>query len=224
MSNLSLIQPQRVDFDTCQTCDWLDGLPMIGTPAIGGTMAGAANVGNAALSVASVAGRTAYGAHIATVTAIASGLTRVSVVDPSGVPTGYGVVGVNAPIYAGGITFALTQGPVPLAVGDSFAVSVVRAPIDVSGLQFDLDARESAISRSYALQASSAATAQTIVNGGPSGVIAMAVPQAYMARRAANPLGYPYAITATDPATGRKVPAFIGTIYHAAIAALIGRA
>lgn len=221
MSNLSLIQPQRVDFDTCQTCDWLDGLPMIGTPTIGGTMAGTANVGNAALSVASVAGRTAYGAHIATVTAIAFGLTRVSVVDPSGAPTGYGVVGL--PIYAGGITFTLAQGPVPLAVGDSFALSVVRAPVDLSGLQFDLDARESAISRSYAFQASNADTPATIINGGPSGVIAMALPRAYMARRAANALGYPYAITATDPATGLKVPAFIGTIYHAAIAALIGR-
>ncbi|MGU3386943.1 hypothetical protein ACLBYG_20700 [Methylobacterium sp. D53M] len=221
MSNLALIQPQRVDFDTTQLTDWLDGLPMIGTPGPGGTVAGAANLGTGALAVGGVAAGTSYGAHTVTVTAIAGGLTYLAVTDPAGLVTGQGVVG--APLYAAGITLTVAQGATPFAVGDSFAVSVLPVAVDITGLRFDLDARASVGDLSIALRATSTGTLPTIVTGGAGGTVAMQVPQAVMAQLPPKPDGYPYAIVATDPVTGLKVPAFYGLIHHTAVPALIGQ-
>ena len=221
MSNLALIQPQRVDFDTTQITDWLDGLPMIGVPGFGGSSAGAGNVGNGGLAVASVGVGTPYGAHVVTVTAMVLGLTRISVAAPDGTVTASGVVGL--PLYAAGITFTLAQGATPFAVGDSFAIAVLPSPVDLTGLRFDLDARVSVGAASIALQATSDGASPTIANGGLAGTIAMALPRVAMARAPVKLDGYPYAITATDPVTGRTVPAFYGLIHHAANAAQIGQ-
>lgn len=218
---IQMIRPLRVDFDTDQITGWTDGLPMIGAPAAGGTLAGDANVGTGSIAVGNVQPGTAYGAHEVTVTALAGGLTRISVADPSGTVTASGVVGL--PLYAAGVTLTLTQGATPFAVGDSFAVAVLPAAVDVSGLVFDLDARMSIGAKSIALDATSGGDAPTIVNGGVSGCIAMAVLPATMARLPVKPEGYPYAITATDPATGLTVPAFYGLIHHVAIPAQIGQ-
>lgn len=221
MSNLALIQPQRVDFDTTQATDWLDGLPVIGTAGSGGVVAGAANVGNGALALAGVAAGTAYGAHTVAIAAIAGGLTYVSVTDPTGLVTGQGVVG--APLYAAGLTLTLTQGATPFALGDSFAVAVIPVAVDITGLRFDLDARASVGDPSIALQATSGGQNPTIANGGPLGVIAMAVAQATMGALPVKAEGYPYGITATDPVTRLKVPAFYGLIHHTAVPAQIGQ-
>lgn len=214
MSNLALIQPQSVDFDTTQITDWLDGLPMIGAPGLGGSMAGLHNVGNGEIVVAAIGAGTPYGAHVAAVTGIAGGLTRISVTAPDGMVTASGVVGL--PLYAAGISFTLAQGATPFAVGDSFAISVVPVPIDLTGLRFDLDARVSVSAASIALQATSGGQNPTIANGGLGGTIAMAVPKAIMARTPVKPDGYPYAITATDPDTSLTVPVFYGLIHHTA--------
>ncbi|MGU3475627.1 hypothetical protein [Methylobacterium sp. D48H] len=221
MSNLALIRPQRVDFDTQQAFDWLDGLPLIGTPGPGGILAGAANAGNGTAALATIAAGTAYGAHTVAVTALAGGLTYLSVTDPTGLVTGQGVVGL--PLYAAGISLTVTSGSTPFAVGDSFAVAVVPTALDVTGLQFDLDARDTTDAASIALQATSAGASPTIVSGGAAGTIAMAVPRATMAALPAKADGYPYVISATDPATGLKVPAFFGLLHHTAIVAQIGQ-
>lgn len=221
LAPIQLIQPQRVDFDTTQATDWLDGLPVIGTPNLGGSIAGATNIGNGALTVASVAPGTAYGVHVVSVTAIAGSLTYLSVADPNGIVTARGAVGV--PLYAAGITLTLAQGATPFAVGDAFAISVVPAAIDLTGLVFDLDARQSTGAATIALQATSGGLNPAIANGGPLGVIAMAVQRATMARLPVKPEGYPYGITATDPTTGLRVPAFYGLIHHTANAAQIGQ-
>ena len=221
LAPIQQIQPQWVEFDTTQITDWLDGLPLIGTPSLGGTLAGAANVGNGGIAVASVATGAPYGAHVVAVTGIALGLTRISVTAPDGTVTGSGVVGL--PLYAAGITFTLAQGATPFAVGDTFAIAVVPQAVDLTGLIFDLDARVSTGAASIALRATSGGQAPTIANGGAAGVIAMAVPKATMARVPVRPEGYPFAITATDPATGLVVPAFYGLIHHVANAAQIGQ-
>jgi hypothetical protein len=221
MSNLALIQPQRVDFDTCQTCDWLDGLPIIGVPGVSGTLAGPENVGKASLVASATAGA-ALGVHKITVSAIVNGVVDLTVSGPSGAVTGFGVAGVG--FYAGGLTMTLTQlaGQPALAVDDTFVVSVAPLPVDLTGLRFDLDARMSTASQTRALQASSGGAAPAIANGGPAGTVAMSVPRATMARCPVKLEGYPYVITATDPVTGQTVPAFYGLIHHAAIAAQIG--
>jgi hypothetical protein len=221
LAPIQSIQPQRVDFDTTQATDWLDGLPMIGTPGFGGSIARSASVGNGGITVPAVAPGTVYGAHVVAVTAVTGGQTYISVTDPSGTVTGQGVVGL--PLFAGGITLTASQGTTPFAVGDSFAISVIPVAVDVSNLQFDLDARVSIGAPSFALQASSAGVNPAIANGGATGTIAMAVPQASMARAPVKPEGYPYAIIATDPASGLKVPAFYGLIHHTANAAQIGQ-
>ena len=225
MSNLApiqLIQPQRVDFDTTQATDWLDGLPMIVTPSLGGVLAGPSNVGQGSL-VASVAPGTALGVHKVTVAALVNGLIDLTVSDPAGTITGFGIAGL--PFYAGGLIVNLTQltGQTALAVDDTFAVSAVPTPVDLTSLQFDLDARMSAGAASIALQATSGGQNPGIASGGPLGVIAMAVNRATMARLPVKPEGYPYAITATDPVTGLKVPAFYGLIHHTAVPAQIGQ-
>lgn len=221
MSNLALIRPQRVDFDTTQATDWLDGLPMIGTPVFGGSIAGDGNAGNGGLAVSGVAAGTIYGAHVAAITAIAGGLTSVSVTDPDGIVTARGVVG--APLYAAGIGLTLTQGATSFAVGDSFAIAVVPAPVDLTGLIFELDARAAVDAAAIALQATSDDANPTIANGGALGVIALSVPRLTMALLAVRPEGYPYGIVAADPATGQTVPAFYGLIHHTAIPAQIGQ-
>lgn len=221
MSNLALIQPRPLDFDTTQITDWLDGLPMIGTPSLGGALAGLTNIGTGAFTVASVGAGTPYGTHVVAVTAIAGGLTYISATSPDGTLIAQGVVGL--PLYAAGITLTLAQGATPFAVDDSFAIAVVPAPVDLTGLVFDLDARLSMSAATYALQATSGGSTPTIATGGASGVIAMSVPRATMARLPVKPEGYPYAITATDPVTGLRVPVFYGLIHHTANVAQIGQ-
>ncbi len=221
LAPIQLIQPQRVDFDTTQATDWLDGLPVIGTPGLGGVVAGAVNVGNGTPAIASIAAGTVYGAHTVAVTAIAGGLTYLTATDPTGLVTGQGVVG--APLYAAGITVALAQGSTPFAVGDSFAVAVVPVAVDITGLRFDLDARASVGDASIALQATSGGANPTIVNGGPLGVIAMTVARMTLGALPVKPEGYPYGITATDLVTGLTVPAFYGLVHHTAVTAQIGQ-
>lgn len=221
MSNLALIEAQRLDFDTTQTHDWLDGLPAIGTPSFGGALPGALNVGNGELDGIAVGRGAVSGAHVVEVTAVRGGLTRFTVSDPFGTLTGSGVVGL--PVSAGGIAFTLNPGATPFAVGDSFAVAVVSAPLDITGLRFDLDARAAVGAASIALQASSAGDVPTIATGGVSGTIAMLVLRARMAKLAVKAEGYPYALSATDPVTGLTVPVFYGLIHHTANATQIGQ-
>lgn len=222
MSNLALIQPQRVDFDTCQTCDWLDGLPVVGQPGAAGELAGAGNVGNGGIAVSAVSAATALGVHVAAITGISGGFTHISVTDPAGTITGQGVVGL--PLSAGGIALTLTQGATPFAVGDAFAVAVLPSPVDLTGLVFTLDARQAVGAATIALAASSApadGSAATIVNGGAAGTLAVRLLKAAMSR--IPPGAYPYQILATDPATGLCVPAYVGVIHHVAVAALLGQ-
>lgn len=221
MTNLALIQPQRQDFTTCQITDWLDGLPVIAMPGPGGAVAGTANLGRGSLTIAAVdAGADLAGVQLASVTAVAGGLTYVTVTDAQGDVTGSGVVGL--PIYAGGVTFTLAQvaGQAALAVGDTFALATLPVPVDLTGLTFTLDSRLSAGAATFALQASSApadGSAATIAVDAPGGGLAMRVPQAAMARCAVSSPSFPYNIVATDPATGQRVIAFYGLITHQAV-------
>lgn len=211
MSNLALIQPQRVDFRTSTNADWLDGLPLIAQAGAGGVVAGGGNVGNGALALASVAVGTALGAHLVAVTAV-GGATRLTVTDPSGEVTAQGVVGL--PLYAAGLTFTLAQGATPFAVEDTFAISVLPTPIDLTGLRFDLQARASATDPAIAMSASTADPVPTILAGTTGGNIAMRKLRASLARSVFQPGAYVYDLLASDPATGLAVPAFYGTLEH----------
>ena len=217
MSNLALIQPQRQDFLTAQNSAWLDGLPIIGQPGAGGVVPGSANIGTGALTVSGTDAGTGLGVHVVRITGIASGLTYLTVTDPDGDVTGRGAVGL--PLAAGGVRFALAQGGTPFSVGDTFAISVLPAPLDLTGLAFALDSRMSASSGAFAFQASSTGAVPTIAAGTTGGNLAMRLLQPAMA--AVPPGAYPYNILASDPVADPNglspVTAFFGLITHAAV-------
>ncbi|MCJ2053981.1 hypothetical protein [Methylobacterium sp. J-070] len=219
MSNLALIQPRPLTFRTSQNTDWLDGLPIIGRPGQGGVVAGSTNVGNGGLAVTAVDVGARRGINLLTITSVVGGFTSFTVTAPPGTVTGQGVAGVQ--VYAGGLTLMLSQGSTPFAVGDTFAISVLPTPLDISGLTFALDARAARDAATVALQASSApadGSVPTINAGTTGGNVAMRVPRAIMAR--CPPGTYPFDILASDPATGLTVTAFYGLIKHAAVASL----
>jgi len=135
----------------------------------------------------------------------------ITVYDPSGAITGIGAPGV--PIAAGGIAFTLTPGTTPLAVGDAFVINVAPAPLDLTGIAFDLMIRTTAADPAVALWATTRTVdgaVGRIVSGGAGGQVALDVSEAVMARL--RPGTYAYDIVAT--ADGRRVLVAYGTIEH----------
>lgn len=215
-TNIDAIRPRRVDWRTQANADWYDGIPIVQAGS-GGVEAGSTNAGNGSLVLAGLDPDTPFGAHVITVTA-AGGLVRYTVEDPSGAAVGAGVSGL--PCRTGGLTLLLTQGSTAFAVGDAFAVSVLPAAIDISGLIFALQARSSPQSATVALSGSSATddpgTLQTLVNGGAGGVVGTAFDWDSPAWRVFAPSTTPYVydLLAIDPETGRRKVAVYGTITH----------
>ena len=212
LTNILSIQPRRVDFRTQTNADWIDGLLVYGS-GDGGIESGPTNIGNGALTIASVDASTLLGAHVVVVTSL-QGVTRFSVTDPSGSITAEGVAGL--PVYAAGITFTLAQGATSFAVGDTFAIGVLPVPIDITDIGFDMQVRASATTPTIVLTATSHPddddTDQTLVTGGEGGQLALRVLQPAMAASRFAPGSYVYDILAS--ADGLTVPAFFGTITH----------
>lgn len=214
------IQPRVINFGTQTNADWLDGL-VVWQAGQGAIVEGAANVGNGALTVAAVAPQTPLDAHMVVVTSV-EGIARFTVTDPQGAVTGRGAVGT--PLYAGGIALTLTEGSVPFAIGDAFAIGVLPVPVDITGLLFTMQVRLSPQSANVVLSASSIVPAgsevpdtgpvPTIVLGTTGGQVAITVPRAMLTRDRFPPGAYVYDILATDPDADRTVPAFVGTITH----------
>ncbi|MGX9981991.1 hypothetical protein [Methylobacterium fujisawaense] len=216
MTNLTLIQPQAVNFRTAQSVDWLDSFPIIGRAGAGGVVPGTGNVGTGSLVLSGVAAGTQRGAHVCTVTGIKGGQTYLSVADPDGDVTGQGVVGL--PLTAGGLALTVNQGATPFSVGDTFAVGVLTVPLDITGIVFRLAAMLNTGSRTIVLAAASAyddGSVPTMGAGTVDGALGMQLRQAAMARCAVG--DFPYAVTGTDPDTGLTVPVFLGTIRHRTI-------
>jgi len=211
-TNILSIQPREINFRTATNADWLDGL-LCWQAGAGGAVAGAANVGNGALTVQGVTTGTTLGAHILEITSL-DGIPRFTVTDPSGTVTARGVSGT--PICAGGITLMLSLGSAAFAVGDTYAIGVLPVPIDITGIQFDLQVRLSGTSANVQLSATSAqpdpSLPPTIVSGGPGGQVAMRVLRDSLARERFAPQTYVYDIIAS--ADGLRVTAFFGVIQH----------
>lgn len=209
-TQITAIQPREIDFRTQANADWLDGL-IVWQAGAGGVVAGATNAGNGELVVASVVPQAFLGHHILSVTSL-DGVPRFTVEHPNGTVTA-GVVGL--PLVAGGISLTLLPGSRPFAVDDTFAISVLPVPIDLTGITFTYQARLTVSDPNVALAASSApsdGSAPTIAVGTAGGEISMSVPRALMARSRFTPDTYVYDILAT--ADGRTVPAFFGTHEH----------
>lgn len=213
-TQIGAIQARQVNFRIQSNSDWLDGL-LIWQSQAGGTIPGTSNVGNGTANVLAVDPGTALGGHTLSVSAVADGLTYITVSDPAGTVTGRGVVGL--PLYAGGVTVRASSGSVAFVAGDTFAIGVLPGPIDITGLRFVLQVRTSKVSAVVLLEADSAPAVGNpmIAVGGAAGTIAMAVPQEILSasRLAQTGAGtYFYDIIAVDPTSGRKVVAFYGTL------------
>lgn len=211
-TNILSIQPRRQNFRTSTNADWLDGL-LVYQAGSGGVVAAAKNVGNGSLAVASVGSGTTLGVHIVSVTSVDNS-PRITVQDPTGAVVARGVVGL--PLFASGITFTVTSGATAFAVDDTFFISVLPTPIDITGINFDLQVRleptDPNVRFSATSHPTSASVLPTIVTGGAGGQVAMRV--LYTALSASNlPTGtYDYDLLAS--ADGLRVVAFYGTIEH----------
>ncbi|GEP09797.1 hypothetical protein [Methylobacterium gnaphalii] len=214
MTNITAIQPREIHFRTATNSDWLDGLG-VWQAGQGGIVAGAANAGNGSLIIDAVAPQAVTGHYILSITSI-EGVPRYTIEHPNGVLTP-GVVGL--PLNAGGIGLTLTSasgvGAKPFEIGDTFAIAILPAPIDITGIAFTLQARLTRTTANVALAATSSPTdgsMPTIAVGTTGGQVAMVVPKTLMARDRLPPNTYVYDILAT--AEGRTVTAFYGTIEH----------
>ncbi len=215
MASLDRIPLQAADFRTSQATDWLDGFPLVGVAASGGVVAGARNIGSGGLTISAIEPTTRLGAHVVTVTGVKAGQTYVSVTDSRGGVTETGVVGL--PFVAGGIGFTLAPGATPFAVGDTFAIAILPAPLDLTGFVFSLRATLDARSPTVMLSAHSAppdGSVPTILVSALGGAVAVRVLRPAMSRLP--PGDYPYALLAIDRTSGLSVPAFAGTIRHRA--------
>lgn len=208
-TNILSIQPRQVDFRTQANADWMDTL-VVWQAAYGAVLAGHGNAGNGTLTVSGVAPSTMLGPHLVTISQAAP-VALFSVTDPSGAITGQGAAGLVA--FAGGISFSLSAGGTAFAVGDTFAIGVLPQPIDITGIKFDLQVRDSAISPVVDFAASSRPAdggTPTIVAGTSGGQVAMAVRQPRMQQLPAG--SYVYDIIAS--ADGVMLPAFYGALTH----------
>lgn len=210
-AQLFAITPRRIDFRTQANADWLDGL-VVWQAGAGGIVAGTANVGNGTVTINAVAPQTPLGHYVVTVTSLGP-LPRVTVQDPDENVAASGVAGL--PIYASGLSLTVQAGSTAFSVGDTFAVEVLQVGADITGLRFDMQARQTQTSASVSLSATSAPTNgsyPTILVGTTGGQVAVRLLKPAM--KSLKSGTYVYDILATDPQTGLTVPAFFGTIEH----------
>lgn len=132
----------------------------------------ALNVGNGTLADLSAE----PAAEIADYTLQLTGPDTFRVLNPDGSVFGLGKV--NVPFSDGGLAFTVIRGGVAFVPGDSFTLSVVPAPIDISGIRFRADVRRD-LSTSSVLFSVDTSTGG-LVSDGPSGLLGFAVPHTTM--------------------------------------------
>lgn len=162
----------RVQFETSDNEDWRDGVAFVTAgSATGYPVPGI--VGNGYVSNPAVMPGADLGAYAITMT----GASGYQVRDPDGELIGIGLVGI--PWSRSGISFNLVAGTIPFVAGDTLAISVLPKPIDITGIDFEMDVRLGLGATSY-LYASTGNG--YLVNDGATGVLGFAVPQAKMER------------------------------------------
>ena len=150
--------------------DWRDGFTFdtageaVGYPA-------PSNIGNGYVSNPMIVPGAYVGVYVISLT----GANAFLVSDPNGTFLGSCLVG--APWSRSGVTFNLISGSTAFVAGDTFEVSVLPGPVDLTGLTFEMDVRAGTSSNSY-LYAST--ENGWLVNGGASGALGFAVPQVEM--------------------------------------------
>lgn len=215
MTNIRSIVEQPQNFRTSDNAGWYDAwlfqyaTDLASAPTIG-------NIGNGTIGAVSVNAV----APIAAYTVVVS--DKVGLVAYYALQTRTGTVlaesPVDTPIQAYGLAFTLAQGAAPFAVGDSFGLRVLAAPLDITGVAFDGQARVPRVNipkylATPALSFSTAGDAPTLVNGGATGLLQLQVPLDTMAALRVTTLK-PYDYDLIARADGDVVRARKGVITH----------
>ncbi|WP_449411102.1 hypothetical protein [Methylobacterium komagatae] len=147
------------------------------TPTIG-------NTGNGTITYLTVTAGSPIGDYTLTLT----GTMQYRFTDPDGYVIGAGVIG--QPFSASGVSLALNAGTVPFVSGDSFTITVLPEPIDITGIRFVMQMRAANVS-AQGLSTNTSASPQvlvqgdtddgTMINGGSGGVLGLAIPHDVMA-------------------------------------------
>lgn len=191
-----------VTFETATNESWRDSVAF-GTAGTITGYATAGNTGNGTLGALSVALGAYTGDYILTLT----GPTTFRVTDPDGYTVGAGVTGV--PFSASGIAFTLSAGTTAFALGDSFTLTVLPQPLDITGIRFVMMMRQTAGNATILLSADT--DDGTLVNGGSTGVLGFAIPVETMERIATSPVGSPYVLDVVAIADGDQRRCVTGT-------------
>lgn len=159
--------------------DWRDNFAFV-VAGSAGTYPAATNTGNGTTSAVTVGVAAPVGDSFITILAVVGGLTTFGLTDSDGTLIGIGTVGV--PFNEAGFAFTLNQGSAPFVVGDALTIAVLGVPLDITGINLEMMVRQTPESATVALSASTQAS--TLLNGGTSGVIGLAVPQSTILQKA----------------------------------------
>lgn len=219
-TNILDIVRQDLDFETRNNADWRDGW-LIGGASTAIDVPDETNQGNGTIGTVAVAPLTPSSVLRVEISEIEGGATYFALRDLESAVLARGAVG--APFQAEGLTFTVSQGSTPFEVGDGFTVSVLNAPLDITGISFRLALRQTiesgglyrpdlALKLSTTLSEAPNAFGSVLLNDGSSGIVSLQVPAAHM--RAIKPGAYNYDLLAE--ADGHIVTAAVGTVEHVA--------
>lgn len=203
-TNILSLPLVQVAFTTATNESWRDGV-QFATAGSAVSTATAGNTGNGQVAGLSVA----QGAYIGVYTLTMTSASQYQVTDPDGYLIGSGAVG--AVFSASGLFLTLNAGSVPFATGDSFAVTVLPQPLDITGIRFAMMMRSDASETSARILVSADTNLGTLINGGQSGVLGINIAMSVMAGIPVSADGSPYPLDIVAIADGDQRRCVTGT-------------
>lgn len=201
-TNILSLPLLQVAFRTATNESWRDGVAFTAAGSIAGYPTGG-NTGTGILADLSVS----IGAYLGNYLVTLSSATQYRVTDPDGYVIGSGIV--NVPNTFSGVSLTLIAGSTPFAAGDTFTLVVLPKPLDITGIRFAMAMRATAGQATIALSADT--LDGTLINGGASGVLGIAVPLSVMEKVATSPADVPYALDIVALADGEQRQCVSGT-------------
>jgi hypothetical protein len=133
--------------------------------------------------------------------------TQFSLTDPDGYLIGTGVV--NVPFMGSGVSLTLLPGTSPFVAGDIITLNVLPQPIDLTGIRFVMQMRTATPSAQILVSADT--NDGTLVNGGTSGVLGLAIVASTMATVPISPDNTPHVLDVLAIADGDQRQCITGT-------------
>lgn len=201
-TNILSLPLLTVTFRTGTNESWRDSVAFVTAgsitafPTIG-------NIGNGTVTFLTVM----PGAYIGDYALTMTSATQFRLTDPDGYLIGAGVV--NVPFMASGINFTLAPGTSLFAAGDTYTLNVLPQALDITGIRFVMQMR--AATPSAQILVSADTNDGSLVNGGMSGVLGLAVLAPVMATVPVSPDGSPHVLDILAIADGDQRRCVTGT-------------